>query len=65
MAPPNQPAGKVLDLLMAAVGGRERTEPEWRVLLGESGFQLVKIRPGQSASILEAVPSWRPAPLFT
>lgn len=57
MAPPNQPGGKVLDLLMAAVGGRERTEPEWRVLLGESGFQLVKIRPGQSASILEAVPS--------
>lgn len=57
LAPPNQPAGKVLDLLMAAVGGRERTEPEWRVLLGESGFQLVKIRPGQSASILEAVPS--------
>lgn len=57
MAPPNQPGGKVLDLLMAAVGGRERTEPEWRVLLGESGFQLIKIRPGQSASILEAVPS--------
>lgn len=57
LAPPNQPGGKVLDLLMAAVGGRERTEPEWRVLLGESGFQLVKIRPGQSASILEAVPS--------
>jgi hypothetical protein len=57
VAPPNQPGGKVLDLLMAAVGGRGRTEQEWRVLLGESGFQLIKIRPGQSASILEAVPS--------
>jgi hypothetical protein len=26
VAPPNEPGGKVTDLLMAAVGGRERTE---------------------------------------
>jgi O-methyltransferase len=28
VAPPNQPGGKVADLLMLALGGRERTEPE-------------------------------------
>jgi hypothetical protein len=45
LAPPNQLGGKMMDLLMAAVGGRERTEQEWRVLLADSGFQLTKIRP--------------------
>jgi hypothetical protein len=39
LAPPNQPGGKVMDLLMAAVGGRERTEPEWRALLASGDFQ--------------------------
>lgn len=57
LAAPNQPGGKVMDLLMAAVGGRERTEEEWRVLLAASGFGLTGIRPGHSGGILEAVPS--------
>lgn len=57
VAPPNQPGGKVMDLLMAAVGGRERTNQEWRVLLTAGGFQLTEIRPGPNVSILEAVPS--------
>jgi O-methyltransferase domain/Dimerisation domain len=57
LAPPNQPGGKVQDLLIAAVGGRERTEEEWRVLLGKAGFRLTRIRPAHSGSILEAAPS--------
>ena len=57
VAPPNQPGGKLMDLLMLAVGGRERTEEEWRALLADSGFGLTKIRPGHSGSILEAKPS--------
>jgi hypothetical protein len=57
IAPPNLPGGKVMDLLMAAVGGRERTEPEWRALLADSRFALTTIRPGHNGNILEAVPS--------
>jgi hypothetical protein len=56
LAPPNQPGGKVLDLLMAAVGGRERTEPEWRALLANSGSALTSIQPDPNASTLNAVP---------
>ena len=56
LAPPNQPGGKAMDLLMAAMGGRERTEPEWRRLLADGGFQLTTVQPGQSGSLLEAVP---------
>lgn len=49
VAPPNQPGGKLTDLLMLAVGGRERTEPEWRALLADSGFALTQdpARPGR------------------
>jgi O-methyltransferase domain/Dimerisation domain len=57
LAPPNQAGGKVVNRLMAAVGGRERTEQEWRALLADSGFGLTEVRPGHSASILEAVPT--------
>jgi len=56
VAPPNQP-GKVMDLLMAAVGARERTEQEWRALLADTGFVLAGIRPFHSGSILKAVPT--------
>jgi O-methyltransferase/methyltransferase family protein len=54
VAPPNQPDGKVGDLLVFAVGGRERTEQEWRALLADGGLQLADVRPGPNASILEA-----------
>jgi NAD(P)-dependent dehydrogenase (short-subunit alcohol dehydrogenase family) len=57
LAAPNQPGGKVMDLLMAAVDGRERTWQEWRALLADSGFRIVQVRPGPTASILEARPS--------
>jgi hypothetical protein len=56
LAPPNQPGGKVMDLLLAAVGGRERTEQEWRALLVDGGFALTGIQPGPNASILTAIP---------
>ena len=41
----NEPNGaKWLDLLMLALlGGRERTEPEWRALLERGGFRLERI----------------------
>lgn len=52
---------KMIDLLMMAVDGRERTEAEIRELLDKSGFQLRSVRsvlfPGlPSDSVLEAVP---------
>jgi hypothetical protein len=46
--------GKLRDLLIAAVGGRERTERQWRALLFDGGFQLAGIQPGQRASISAA-----------
>jgi O-methyltransferase len=46
--PGNEPQGtKWLDLLMLAMlGGRERTEPEWRKLLGDAGLRLDAIEDG-------------------
>ncbi|HTX31840.1 MAG TPA: methyltransferase [Solirubrobacteraceae bacterium] len=46
--PGNEPDGaKWLDLLMLALlAGRERTEEQWRALLGEAGFELVHWGPG-------------------
>jgi O-methyltransferase len=35
--------GKWLDLLMLVIGGRERTEPEWRALLAHAGFDVVTV----------------------
>jgi hypothetical protein len=48
LAAPNQPGGKVMDLLMAAVGGRERTWQEWGALLRPAPAQaqtVVTTRP--------------------
>lgn len=46
------------DLIMLTVGGKERTEREYRALLGEAGLALRTIVPaGQGFSILEAVPA--------
>ena len=46
--PGNEPNGaKWLDLLMLVLaGGRERTEPEWRGLLGGAGLEPVRIEDG-------------------
>jgi SAM-dependent methyltransferase len=48
IAPGNEPHGaKWLDLLMLVISaGRERTEGEWRDLLGATGFEVVSIEDG-------------------
>jgi hypothetical protein len=53
VAPPNEPGLKLMDLVMLAVGGRERTEEEWRALIADGGFELTAIRDG----LIEAVPA--------
>jgi SAM-dependent methyltransferase len=48
----------LLDLQMLVVlGGRERTEAEWRELLAEGGFEVTRITPGPQASAIEARPA--------
>jgi SAM-dependent methyltransferase len=48
---------KVLDLIMLLMlGGKERTEAEWRTLLERGGFELRAITAGPAASLIEAVP---------
>ncbi len=57
VAPPNEPGHKLMDLLMFTIGGRERTEAEWRALLIGGGFELTDIGPGPFGSILSARPA--------
>ena len=51
--------GKLLDMMMlVGPGGRERTEPEYAILLAQAGFRLNRIVPTEStASVVEAVPA--------
>jgi SAM-dependent methyltransferase len=47
ISPGNEPQGaKWLDLLMLVLGGRERTETEWRSLLEGAGFRIEQIEDG-------------------
>lgn len=58
--PPNQPAlSKFMDLnMMVMLGGRERTEPEYRQLLEGAGFRLKGITPTHTEMrVIEAVPA--------
>jgi hypothetical protein len=50
--------GKLLDLTMLVIrGGRERTEEEFRHLLGRAGFRLARVIPtGAEVSVLEGIP---------
>lgn len=49
--------GKLLDLhMLVLLGGRERTERDWRTLLGCGGFTLTGITEGARSAVLEAVP---------
>ncbi|HEX5591479.1 MAG TPA: methyltransferase, partial [Candidatus Limnocylindrales bacterium] len=57
---PNEGLGaRISDLHMLVMpGGRERTEGEWRSLLGRGGFVLDEIRPTASThSVLVATPA--------
>lgn len=53
---------KALDLdMMLFVGGRERTEAQWRALLADTGFRTTQIVPTVSPiSVIEAVPGRKP-----
>jgi hypothetical protein len=55
IAPGDEPDWmKLLDLhMLVALGGRERTEDEWRTLLGANGFRL---EPEAVSGLLEAAP---------
>jgi hypothetical protein len=60
VGPPNEdPAAKFTDLLMlVSVGGRERTEPEWRALLSAGGFRFERAtRVTAISHIIEAIPA--------
>lgn len=49
--------GKFMDVLMLTlVGGRERTEADFRTLLREAGFSLTRIIPAGPSSIIESQP---------
>ena len=53
----NKPfGGKFLDLVMLLIpGGKERTEDEYRALLGKAGFELTRVVPtGTEVGIIEA-----------
>jgi hypothetical protein len=54
-----QAFGKLLDLhMMVAVGGRERTEAEYRRLFAAHGFRLTRVVPtAGDRSVIEAVPA--------
>ncbi len=48
---------KLLDLIMLVLlGGKERTESEWRALLAEGGFELREITPRPGTNLIEAAP---------
>lgn len=49
---------KLLDLIMLVLlGGKERTESEWRALLAEGGFELLEITPRPATNLIEAAPA--------
>jgi hypothetical protein len=46
-------------LIMLNIGGRERTESEYRQLLAEAGLTLTRIVPTDTPfSVIEAIPVW-------
>lgn len=51
-----RPVG-LMELLMLVIGGRERTEAEFRSLLGATGFSLTRVIPTEGSSLLECHPA--------
>jgi hypothetical protein len=46
-----------LEMLVMTAGGRQRTEAEYRTLLGQAGLRLTRIVPSSGmVSLVEAVP---------
>jgi hypothetical protein len=57
IVPENGPAPVVLDFsMLVLLGGRERTEAEWRALLAEHGFEVTAVTPGPRSAAIEARP---------
>jgi SAM-dependent methyltransferase len=57
LIPSSDPASALMDMLMMVLtSGRERTESEFRSLLREAGFSLVRVIPTAGPSILESRP---------
>jgi hypothetical protein len=56
VAPPNEPGEKLLDLLMLTLGGRERTEDEWRALLSDADYELLRLSATPFGAMLDAAP---------
>lgn len=56
---PEPHLGKLMDIeMMTFVGGKERTESEFRALLAEAGFHLRRVVPTKTPlSLIEAVPA--------
>lgn len=56
IAPGNEPSGgKMMDLIMLAAGGQERTEEEFRALFTAAGLEMTQVLPTKSAvSVIEA-----------
>jgi len=46
----------VIDLLMLVVGGRERTEDDFRSLLAAAGFAISRVIPTEATSVIECRP---------
>ena len=59
--PGNDPhPGKLGDIMMLLIGGRERTEAQWRSLFEASGFTLSRVVPLSSftgAGVIEGIPA--------
>lgn len=52
-----EPAGALMDMLMMVLtSGRERTEPEFRLLLQEAGFSMLQVIRAPGVSIIESRP---------
>ena len=57
MAPSSDPARAMMDVLMIVLtGGRERSEADFRSLLGAAGLSLTTVTPTMGPSILESHP---------
>jgi len=46
----------LMELLMFVIGGRERTEADFRLLLAAIGFSLTRIVPTEASSLIECHP---------
>ena len=50
-----RPVG-IMELLMLVIGGRERTEADFRALVATAGFAIARIIPTEASSIIECRP---------